>query len=362
MKTRIPLALLLIFALALSGCWGSREMDSLAYILVLGIDEGEKGGVAIYAQVGVPSQPSEGGGGEPAFITLTSEGRNMTEAVAKLFIKSTKIPDLSHLQLLIFSEKLASSGLQQVLDFLRRDYSLRENVRVAVAEVDIEDLLNVEEKLSKQPALAIINQFRINTERSTVVQSELKDLVSYILEPDRQGAVPIIGTSEDRFTLGKTAVFNGYKMAATLDMSQTLGLQLWRDHVSTGQVTIPLSSPGEVISLAIIKSTTDIKVSWQDNKLLVRSMVDVNLDVQEMADVEAAELKTRVSHYFVNRMRDTLQVAQKEGVDFLGLSAKLRRKDTESWRRENHRWSEVIQNAEYDLRCVVHIRGQGPIR
>lgn len=337
-------------------------MESLAYILVLGIDEGENGGVTVYAQVGSPSQPTDGGGDEPAFRTLTSKGRNMTEAVAKLFLKSTKIPDLSHLQLLIFSEKLAVSGLQQVLDFLRRDYSLRENVRVAVAEVSIEDLLKIEEKLSNQPALAIINQFLINTQKSTVVQSELKDLVSSMLEPDLQAVLPMLGASEDSFTLGKTAIFDGYKMTATLDMSQTLGLQFWLDQVHSGHVTIPLFSPGEVVSLTIINSNTDIKVRWQDNKLFVRSIVKINLDIQEMTDVEAAEVETRVRHFFVNRMRDSLQVAQDEGVDFLGLSAKLRRQDTESWRRENHRWQEVMRQAEYDLRCVVHIRGQGPIR
>lgn len=363
-KTRLLLATLLILTLALSGCWSRREMESLAYILVLAIDEGEKGGVTIYAQVGTPAQSSESGGSgdKPAFNTLTTEGRNMTEAVANLFLKSTKIPDLSHLQLLIFSEKIATSGLHQVLDFLRRDYSLRENVRVAVAEDKVEDILKVEEQLSSQPALAIINQFLINTRRSTVVQSDLKDLISHMLEPDHQAVLPIIGAGQDRFTLGKTAVFDGYKMAATLDMSQTLGLQFWQNQIRQGQVTIPTFSPGEVISFSIVNSDTSIKIRWQNNKLHVRSDVTIRVDMQEMEDVEAGELKKRISHYIVNRMRDTLEVAKDEGIDFLGLSAKFRRQDLEIWRRENPRWGEVLQQAEYDLRCVVHIRGQGPIR
>ncbi len=367
MKKRTDiLILILMVALLISGCWSRREMESLSYILVLGIDQGEDGGFKIYAQVGKPRQSEGGGGGgggeQPVFHTLTSEGRDMSEAVNKLFLKSTKIPDLSHLQLLIFSTKLAAKGIQQVLDFLRRDFSLRENIRVAVAEVSIEDLLKVEEKLGNQPALAIINQFLINTQRSTVVQAEFKDLVSQLLEPDLQAVLPMIGASEDRFTLGKTAVFDGYKMAATLDMPETLGLQLWRDQVRTGYVTIPQSDPGKVVSFKIINSKTKVRVSWKNNKLFVQANTDMTLDIQEMLDIDSKELKTRAKHYFVNRMRDTLQVAKDEGIEFLGISALLRREDPKKWESVKNRWQEVLLQAEYDLRCNVRIRGQGPVR
>ncbi|HCX77816.1 MAG TPA: hypothetical protein DG577_00225, partial [Firmicutes bacterium] len=132
MKKRIDILIsILIVALLISGCWSRREMESLVYILVLGIDQGENGNFKIYAQVGKPNQSTGGGGEQPVFQTLTAEGRDMSEAVADLFLKSSKTPDLSHLQLLIFSNKLAANGIQQVLDFLRRDFSIRENIRVA---------------------------------------------------------------------------------------------------------------------------------------------------------------------------------------------------------------------------------------
>ncbi|MDD2283770.1 MAG: Ger(x)C family spore germination protein [Eubacteriales bacterium] len=363
MKKRIDILIsILIVALLISGCWSRREMESLAYILVLGIDQGENGNFKIYAQVGKPNQTTDGGGEQPVFQTLTSEGRDMSEAVADLFLKSTKIPDLSHLQLLIFSNKLAANGIQQVLDFLRRDFSIRENIRVAVAAVNIEDLLKIEEKLGNQPAMAIINQFLINTQRSTVVQAEFKDLVSQMLEPDLQAVLPMIGASEDRFTLGKSAVFDGYKMAATLDMPETLGLQLWRDRVKTGYVTIPQSVPGKVISFKIINSKTKVRANLKDNKLFVQANIDITLDIQEMFEVDSEELKMRTKHYFVNRMRDTLQVAKDEGIEFLGISALLRREDPQKWEEVKNSWKEVLQQAEYDLRCNVHIRGQGPVR
>ena len=135
-------------------------------------------------------------------------------------MKSTKIPDLSHLQLLIFSQQLASSGLQQYWISCVGITASERMSGLLLPRGKVEGILKVEEQLSNQPALAIINQFLINTRRSTVVESDLKDLISHILEPDRQAILPVTGASEDRFTLGKSAIFDGYKMAATIDKTE----------------------------------------------------------------------------------------------------------------------------------------------
>ena len=337
-------------------------MEIQAYILVLGIDVGEDGGYKIYAQVGEPAGNKNSSQEEPLFKTLVSQGRNLSEAVARLFLESTKEPELAHLQLLILSGKIASEGVRPVLDFLRRDLGVRENIRVVVAAAEMEDLLKVEEKLSNQPALAIINQFIINSKRLTMVQAELRDFISQILEPDLQAALPMIGIGEDRFTLGETAVFDGYKMVATLTLPETMGLQLWRNQVRRGLVTIPLTDLGEAVSLEIIECKTKLAVRWLSDRLSIQVNSDVTLDIKEMVQIDSKELKKRVQHYFVNRLRDTLGVAQEKGVDFLGLSAALRRQDLPAWRSIDKNWTSLLRAGEFDLRCRVVIRGQGPIR
>ena len=82
-------------------------------------------------------------------------------------------------------------------------------MRVAVTAEDLGKLLSVEHPLSAQPSLAIANHFEIAAQRSAMVQVELMDMVAQLLEPDREAVLPVIEVKEDKFTLGKTAVFKG---------------------------------------------------------------------------------------------------------------------------------------------------------
>lgn len=361
MKIISKLLMLFCVVLALAGCWSNTEMESQAYILVLGIDKGSNTGVKIYAQVGKPAQSRTEDEQKPMFQTLTGEGRNMSEAFAALFLETTKRPDLSHIQLLLFSKEIAAQGVQETLDFIRRDFSVRENIKVAIAEESLEKLLTVETKLGNQPALAIINQFLIGNQRSTAIQVDLKDFISQLLEPDRQAVLPMVGSGEDGFTLGKSAVFSGYKLATVLSVEDTFGLLLWRDLIKKGTVTVPLPASDDVASFKIISSQTTLSTSWNNDRLVVHVNVEATLDIQEMVRTSSELLKGGAQNYFVQRLKGTLNVAQRTGLDFLGFSAGLRREDPKAWRRMKD-WPKILQEAEYDFSCQVLVRGQGPVR
>jgi|GEM_PF-1480817 len=364
-KARIKFLLvfvLIVSILGSSACWSRREMESVAYILVLGVDSTPGGNVKIFAQVGLPSADPAGAGGEgPVIQTISSQGRDISEALDNMYLQTTKSPNLNHLRLVIIQENLAREGLWHMLDFLRRNVEVRLNVLAAITSEDMEKLLGVEDPLSTQPALAIFSQFNLNAQRSRVPQSELMKLISQILEPDLQAVLPIIETGEDRFTLGKTAVFDGEEMKTDLDEDETLGLLLWRDQVRGGVVTVPQGEK-DVASFRILSSSTETHLNWDGERLHVQVTVKPEVDIVELHGKDLSDLENSADHYFINRMADTLEVAKEEGIDFLGLSALLRRKNPQVWHSIKDNWDEVLLNAEYDLRGNVHIRGQGEIR
>ena len=360
-RVRVWLTLLVIITLLTSsGCWSRREMESLAYVLLLGVDKTDNG-IKLIAQVGLPNQEPGGGGDDPVVNLLVAEGRDMSEAMNNMFLQSTKRPNLNHLRLVLITENMAREGVWEVLDFLRRDIRVRLNTKVAVTPDDIEELLEIEDALSSQPALAIIDQFNINSERSRVLRAELMDLVSQLLERDREAAIPVIRAGDDRFDLGETAVFKQYRMVATADKHQTFGLLLWRNRVRSGIITMPQVGASQVVSFRINTSRTEVRVRWLDGKLHVQANVNMELDINEMHG-QIEDLESRANHYIINRMMDTLELAQKEGTDFLDLSARLRRQDLGAWQEQQENWEDVLRNAQFDLRSSVIILGQGQIR
>lgn len=359
---RLATCLILIISLLLSsGCWSRREMENLAYILVLGIDLTPEGNVKLFAQVGLPST-DPGGGEEPLFETITAEGRNINDALDRMFLESTKRPFLSHLRLVIFSENLAREGLWHVLDFLRRDISVRANIRTAVTTQDLEELLSVEEPLSSQPSLSLANQFNVNIQRSAVVDIELMDLVAQVLEPDREAAMPVIQAGEDIFILGKTAVFKGDQLLTILEREETFGLSFWRDEVNGGVFTVAQHGKEDVVSFRITSSSSKLTTKWDGKTLHVRIDTDTVVDVSELHGDIQVDLENLASRHVFQRMEDVLNVARREESDFLGIAVSFRRKNPQVWKELQQRWEEVLRSAKYDINTRVHIRGQGQIR
>lgn len=362
-KVKYATALLLVICLLSgSGCWGRREMEGQAYILVLGIDLIEQNKVKIYAQVGLPSAEPGGQGDGPKFQTIVSQGIDVSDALSSMYLENTKRPDLTHLQAIIFSEKLAREGLWLVLDVLRRDVSVRSNVPVAVTAEDLEKLLSVEHPLSAQPSLAIANHFDVAVQRSAMVDIELMDLVAQLLEPDREAVLPVIEVSEDRFTLGKTAFFQGDELKKIIDREQTLGLLLWRNRVRNGVISVPQVGRERVVSFRILNSKTEVETRWVGERLHVRAYVDMLVDVIEIHGQVQVDLEDLAADYIVRRMWKVLESAQEEGADFLNIAARFRRSDPRLWKELQPRWAEVLEEADFDLRCRVHIRGQGQVR
>jgi spore germination protein KC len=336
-------------------------MEDLAYVLILGVEKTDSGNLKLSAQIGLPNQEPGAGGDQPAVDLLIAEGRDMSEAIDNMFLLSTKRPSLNHLRFVVVSEDLAREGLGDIMDRLRREVRVRLSIRIAVTPEDIEELLKIEEPLSSQPSLAIIDQFENNAERSRMVRAEFMTLIYELLEPDRQAVLPIIESGDNRFSLGKTAIFKDDRMVAIADKNQTFGLLLWKNEIRGGVITMPQVGASRLVSFRIISSKTKTKVRWADDQLHVQVNVFPELDIFEL-EGPLVDLKNRADHYFVNRLKDTLELAQKEGTDFLQLAARLRREDPQAWQAQKENWADVLRNAQFDLRSNTHIRGQGLVR
>lgn len=361
-KIRLWVTILLVVALlATPGCWSRREMEALSYILLMGLDTTPEGNIRLFAQVGLPTKPGEGGD-DPVMVTMRAEGLDISEALNNIYLQSSREPNLSHLRMIVISEELAREGIETILDYLRRDTGIRLSVRVAVTAHDLDEMLEMEDPLKSQPAQAIIRQFDINTNRSSVVPVELMNLISQLLEPDREMVLPIIEVAEERWSLGKTAVFRDDKLVTDLDRHQTFGLLLWRNEVTDGVITVPHRQKDKDVSFTIISSDTNIKTEWEGSRLIVKARVDSTLDINEIRGQRPEDIAAIANTYMVNQMNDVIDLAKENGTDFLGLAVHFRRSDPKIWSSLQEEWQNVLRDAEYDVRGKVNIRGQGQTR
>lgn len=135
----VKLLLVLCFILPLSGCFGSEPND-IAYIVALGFDKAQKEtDYKITIQFAKPTQISggasqEGGKGGPDIIeNITVEAPNIYSGLNIANHVMSKKFSLFHTKLFVFSEEIARSGVDDLLETMARSEEIRPDIYIAVA-------------------------------------------------------------------------------------------------------------------------------------------------------------------------------------------------------------------------------------
>lgn len=130
--------LLLSLAWSVSGCWNSREIETLGFVMAVGIDKAqEEGKVQLTLLV---AKPFALGGGEkgtpqesPVWI-FSSTGDTVFDAIRNGNSQSPRRLFFAHNRWIVFGEDFAIEGILPALDLWSRDGETRRTTQVAVAK------------------------------------------------------------------------------------------------------------------------------------------------------------------------------------------------------------------------------------
>lgn len=139
-------ALLLLCALLLSGCSESNEVENLAYALILGLDLTDDGQIRVCVQIPkiTGKDDASDGSGDGSELIFSAEGDSFPEALNRLEWIVPRRLDLSQLQLVIVSEKMARSerfaaAASSMMDAYRLYTAARMAVCAGEAKAFVED-------------------------------------------------------------------------------------------------------------------------------------------------------------------------------------------------------------------------------
>lgn len=107
--------LMLFVPFILSGCYDRYEIDNLAYVIAIGGDIGENNEVTITYQIAVPlkitGENSETG--TATYTTYTVSAPSLSVGNTKLNAQISKELNLSHVEVIVYSEELAKKGISR---------------------------------------------------------------------------------------------------------------------------------------------------------------------------------------------------------------------------------------------------------
>lgn len=378
----------------LTSCWSAREIESLAIVAAIGVDqEGDQIQLTVQIIVG----GSGGGGGEstgagaPVWVT-SAKGNSLTEALFNLNNVISKEPFFAHAYVLIIGEDMAKNGIAEIIDWVGRNRQLRDRVRTAVALGTAEDILKAEPKMTQLPAEYIEALLRIGDESGLIPRPQILYMrVAYANRPRMQIMLPLIQTQPQEESGGGSggetpaaganggegekqkaealelkglAVFRDDVMVGTLDATESRGVAWLTGTIASTLVAINRIE-GQVTQLADFASVKySLKQDDSNWVLRVKVSQDGTLTAwplgieQGITPTILAQLEQDLSRVIEAEIRAALNKLQGEfNADIAGLGEKVRRLNSPLFKSLN--WEQAFPELQVDIEVDASFRRVG---
>jgi len=391
------LCLLCSLVVFLTGCWDQVQIEERGFVIGVAIDKPPSKTIDANAEREAPNKPEgrhrvlvthqlvipgglvgggQGGGsqnsGEAAYLNLTSEGDSLFEISRILATRTSRSPFYQHLKVVIVSEELAKNVdvLSDALDFFMRDPEVRRSSKVMVAKGDARQVLKVQPRSEKLPAM-YINSVAENIQKTARMLPEVRiGEVHEHLVSGSSFVLPRISPSQQEVKVAGSAVFQGAtkRMVGYLGEEETEGLNFLTGKLAGGLLKVPVHD--NLVTVNVLESTQDIRARAADKEhihfrieiecegTIAESMEPLDfLDEKMIRNVEAAIAREilRISRDTVNKLHKDMKT------DVLGLGNHLRQHDHSLWHQVKADWdtgrnyfsqSEIEVSARFYIRTI----------
>lgn len=373
-------AVLLLAALLLGGCLGSRELKNLSLVAALGLDQSKQSPkmVDVTAQIvkigqintGQSGQGGQGGGtssGGPAFWDLTSTGLSVYDAVRGFTHLTHNKLYIAHTEVILFGRQLAQEGLANDLDYLMREQEVRPNMPVAIADTTALEVLGVPSPVDKLPAenlRILLHQQGLTSQGREVV---LLDLVNSLLCETSAQTLPLFRVTDNNGAPtvavdGMAVLKKGY-LVGQLDPMQSRGVQWVTGNVQGGVLNIPLQD--SIMSYDILRATTKVKPVLRDGvphmevSILVKCVLNGQSGRQDVTFELMPALEKRLENQIAAEVDAALQQAWQLNADVFGFGLTIHRSRLMDWQTTVDHWDAIFPKIAVDLSIRCQILAEG---
>ena len=385
MKKILCFAFCLYILISGTGCWDSREINDLSFVMAMGLEEAENGNLKVTVQIAKASELTPGVAvDQKPYWVISGEGRNTFEAIRNLSLRTPRRLYFAHNQVIVFDEKLAQDGVTKHLDFLLRNFELRQNVWIFVSQgLTPEEVLNYETEIESIPAIGLtgiiqrqgandktgvrtLQEFmRVESEPGSTACGVLRIVQSHdfpqgdIVSPPAEGSPQAM---QDLFIEG-TAVFLDNKLETILDGSTSMGYRLVTNQTEQGLIVFQCPFDGneeEHITLEIVRSTVALQGKLESSPSI---LVDMGLKVflgelqcpNDIMDPENIQIIERAAEKKVIKlMSQAVTQTQAAKSDIMGFGQAMAMHDKQWWRDNRVEWSEIYPATKVEY--VVEVR------
>lgn len=400
LKNTLCLFLILTICLfGLSGCYNTKNIDRLAYVVAIGFDVGQNNRLKLSFQISVPSSSSGGSGSSQSDSSIidTIECSSFDAGFNLLNSYLSKEANLEHCKIIVFSEEFAYNGISEALFTLINKVQIRPDCNVLVSRCSAEYFLNnskpVLEKLSARyyEVAPSSSEYTGYTQDITLSEffSDFTDttkecfaILGGVNTPDTHNTLADNTIPEEKDSTNKAnetlisgkanvenmglAVFSKDKLVGELNGIETICHQIISSDLNTCIIYIP--SPFEenktiCFRVRLTKNTKN-KVELVNNSPYISSFVNLEARILSMDEdskyLNSEEIKTleeAINSYMSTKLYDYLYKVSKEfnsDIDGFGKYVIHRFPTQQDW--TNFNWLENFKNSFFEVNVKTNVK------
>lgn len=334
----------LLFALCMllicPGCWDLKEINQLALVDTIAVDQDENGKFHVYFQVLNPPSIEARKSGPSKAAVYTYDVSSLTigriaEQTGQVMARKLYT---SHMQCYVISERSARNGMKNIINFLENDPERRTNVYTVITENPVSTVMNSFTVLDRVPGrnIRLLLDWHAKSFGVNKLPVRMKDIVSGI-PFSRPLIIPLIQYTGDRAAskadrlddinaTKKTLKFSGGAVIYRAKMVGKVNNEIKNFYyVLNGyatRITETVKVNGKTVDLEI----TDIKVKrkWETNNgVIVRLEAKLgiinNEQGRKVTVQNIRELEQAFDSYYQKKGEKFVRFAQENNWDLLGI-------------------------------------------
>ena len=400
------LTILLLAALLLSGCNGSKETDEVAYIIGVGLDKAEDRKIKVTFQVAIPhTLGSEKGLEDPqaAARQVTYTAPNLAEAYNLADIQLSRSSNTSHTKMVVFGSELAKDGVGDFMASFLRYREYRGTVYIlTVKDGTAEDFIrNIRSSLELLPSKYVEGVMLIGKETGYYPTSYIHTFytrltgksaapytalvaVNPMTGRDRPEGILLPGEIAKEYTAGNiptqgkvipvnfagTALFREDKMVGTLTTEETRMLQILLGHLKRAfQPMVDPLAPDKPMNVRIrLREKPKIDAALRDGRYQFHVAVHLEGEITSIPsgiNYENSESRKQIEDYLSKLIQAELmkvlaktQQLQSDVVGF-GYYARHLYGSYPQWQKAREHWIEDYSQAEITVTVKTSLRRAG---
>lgn len=372
-RNRKIISLVLVIACAAvmtTGCWDRREIEEQTTVVALALDRHEDG-IQVTIQVPIPTKivggggsGGDGGGGQEAVQLFTASGQDLTDALMHLQKQLNYDLVLGQMRLVVISEALARSGLEDLIDALVRMPEIRRRLWPVIVEGQAKKALEADPKLEQIPAVYLIDMIENEVRRKRQFNFNLGRFVSKLMDEAEQPLLNQFKVSDKSMSWVGAALFRGDHMIGKLDELESAVLMQMRREGRTGyRVYVPC--PGQEVEEVTFEPERIMRdVAFHERPLRFNMHITVEGHIVEKTCKEDLSqesyihaLERALKRKYEGHARRTIRKMQHLQTDALQLGTEIRAFHPRTWKRID--WADQFPRTAIDVTYDVYITGRG---